>query len=188
MDLLSAPVTRHLLQRAVTLDAVTLLPNAPATAQRIVDHLLGQRLPDLIGVGRQDALSVRFLPGGATILPLLGQQDTNLAVVIAARAEDVQYWLEQVAPVNRAPVVAVTAAAADPVLRPYLDSGQLAGLVSGFDGGYHYAELMADAPDPGYVQAMRQQVAGQNYGILAILAIIVLGNLAVLLFGRRQNG
>lgn len=103
-------------------------------------------------------------------------------------AEDVQYWLEQVAPVNQAPVVAVTAAAADPMLRPYLDSGQLAGLVSGFDGGYHYAELMADAPEPGYVQAMRQQVAGQNYGILAILAIIALGNLAALLFGRRHDG
>ena len=188
MDLLSTPVTRHLLQRAVTLDAVALLPNAPATAQRIVDHLLDQRLPDLAGVGRQGAMNVRFLPGGVTILPLLGQDNADLAVVIAARAEDVQYWLEQVAPVNQAPVVAVTAAAADPMLRPYLDSGQLVGLVSGFDGGYHYAELMADAPEPGYVQAMRQQVAGQNYGILAILAIIALGNLATLLFGRRHDG
>lgn len=188
LDLLSTPVTRHLLQRAVTLDGVTLLPNAPATAQRVVDQLLTQRLPDLAPVGRQYILNVRFLPGGVTVLPLLGQRDAALAVVIAARAEDVQYWLEQVAPVNRVPVVAVTAAAADPVLRPYLDSGQLVGLVSGFDGGYHYTELMADAPDAGYVRAMRLQVAGQNYGMLAILAIIVLGNLAALLFGRRQDG
>ena len=188
LDLLSAPMTRHLLQRAVTLDAVTLLPNAPATAQRVVDQLLAQRLPDLAPVGRQYSLDVRFLPGGATVLPLLGQRDAALAVVIAARAEDVQYWLEQVAPVNRVPVVAVTAAAADPVLRPYLDSGQLVGLVSGFDGSYHYTELMADAPDSGYVRAMRLQVAGQNYGMLAILAIIVLGNLAALLLGRRQDG
>jgi len=188
MDLLSTAVTRHLLQRTVTFDAVALLPNAPATAQRVVDHLLDQRLPDLAGVIAQDVLTVRFLPGGATILPLLGQRTADLAVVIAARAEDVQYWLEQVASVNHAPVVAVTAAAADPALRPYLDSGQIVGLVSGFDGAYHYAELMAVTPDPSYVQSMRQQVAGQNYGIAAILAIIALGNFAALLFGRRQDG
>jgi len=188
MDLLSTTVMRHLLQRTVMFDAVALLPNAPATAQRVVNRLLDRRLPDLTGVIAQDALTVRFVPGGATILPLFGQNSADLAVVLAARAEDVQDWLEQVASVNQVPVVAVTAAAADPVLRPYLDSGQIVGLVSGFDGAYHYTERMAAAPDPDYVQAMRWQVAGQNYGTAAILAVIALGNLAALLLGRRQDG
>jgi hypothetical protein len=131
---------------------------------------------------------VRFLPGGATVLPLLGAQRADLAVVVDAQAEDVQHWLEQVAPLNRAPVLAVVSAGADPPLRPYLDSGQLVGLVSGYDGAYHYTELLGESPAPDTVRALRTQVAGQNYGALALLAIIVLGNLAALLLGRRHDG
>jgi hypothetical protein len=86
-----------------------------------------------------------------------------------------------------APVLAVTSAGADPPLRPFLNSGQLAGLISGYDGAYHYYELLGETP-PAAVRSLRTQIAGQGYGALALLAIVVLGNLAALLTGRRHDG
>ncbi len=187
MELMSAPVLRHLLDRGAMLDVISLLPNGPATARRVFAAVETERLPDLAAIGVHRTLEVRFLSGGVTALPLLATESADLAVVFGAQAEDVQQWLEQVAPVNRAPVLAVTSAGADPPLRPFLDSGQLVGLVSGYDGAYHYYELLGATP-PVAVRALRAQVAGQGYGALAILAIIVLGNLAALLTGRRADG
>ncbi|HAJ38091.1 MAG TPA: hypothetical protein DCL15_20665 [Chloroflexi bacterium] len=187
MELVTAPVLRHLLARDVTLDVVSLLPNGPATARRVFAAVEAERLPDLSAIGVHRTLAVRFLPGGVTVLPLLSAERADLAVIFGAQAEDVQQWLEQVAPVNRAPVLAVTSAGADPPLRPFLDSGQLVGLVSGYDGAYHYYELLGETP-PAAVRSLRTQLVGQGYGALALLAIIVLGNLAALLTGRRQDG
>ncbi len=188
LDLVSAPVLRHLLDRQPALEVVSLLPNGPATAQRLFTSIETERLSALAVVGPRRTVDVRFLPGGAAALPLLATQPADLAIVFAAQTEDVQHWLEQVAPVNGAPVLAVTAAGADPPLRPYLDSGQLAGLVSGFDGAYHYREMLGRASAPGEVRALRFQIAGQTFGALTIVAIIVLGNLAALLVGRRHDG
>lgn len=188
MDLLSALVLRHLLDRGATINAVSLLPNGPASAQRLFAAVETDRMPDLTAFGVRRTIEVRFLPGGAAILPLLANEPADLAIIFAAQAEDVQHWLEQVAPINRAPVVAVTAAGADPPLRAYLKSSQLAGLVSGFDGAYHYAEMLDKPLTSDEVRWMRFQVTGQGYGALAIAAIIVLGNLASLLAGRRQDG
>jgi hypothetical protein len=188
LDLVSAAVLRHLLDRQPTLEVVSLLPNGPATAQRLLAGIERERLSELTVAGARRTVEARFLPGGATVLPLLASQPADLAIVFAAQAEDVQHWLEQVAPVNRTPVLAVTAAGADPPLRPYLDSGQLVGLVSGFDGAYHYGELLGRRAAPDDVRNLRLQIAGQSYGALAIVAIIVLGNLAALLVGRRHDG
>lgn len=188
LDLVSAPVLRHLLDRQPTLEVASLLPAGPATAQRLFASVESERLSDLTVVGARRSIEARFLPGGAAVLPLLAAHPADLAIVFAAQAEDVQHWLEQVAPVNGAPVLAVTAAGADPPLRPYLDSGQLVGLVSGFDGAYHYGELLGRPSTPGEVRNLRFQIAGQTFGALAVVAIIVLGNLATLLVGRRHDG
>jgi hypothetical protein len=109
-----------------------------------------------------------------------------LVVTFAAEAEQVQHWLEQVQPLSRTPVIAVTGAAADPILRPYLDSGQLAGLVSGFDGAATYARKLDPFADPDANPTLIRQIVLQNWGHLALLAAIALGNLAALL--SRENG
>jgi len=186
LDLASAPVLRHLLDRHPTLEIVSLLPNGPATAKRLFATIESERISDLTVISARRSVDVRFLPGGATVLPLLAAQPADLAVVFAAQSEDVQHWLEQVAPVNQAPVLAVTAAGADPPLRPYLDSGQLSGLVSGFDGAYQYSALLGSSPVE--TRNLRLQITGQTFGALTIVAIIVLGNLAALLVGRRHDG
>jgi hypothetical protein len=131
--------------------------------------------------------SVRFLPGGAAVLPLLAAQPADLAVLLAAQAEDVQHWLEQVTPRNQVPVLAVTAAGADLPLRPYLESGQLVGLVSGFDGAYQYNELLGQPSAAADVPLLRRQIVGQSYGAITLLAIVLLGNFVAWLAGRPRE-
>lgn len=188
MELLAVPVLRHLQQRQATLDVVSLLPNGPATARRLFASLTETRSPELLEIPAQATSDVRFLPGGAVALPSLGSVRSRLAVVLAAQAEDVQHWLEQVAPLNGAAVVAVTAAGADPPLRPYLQSGQLVGLVSGFDGAYHYAQLLGEPLTLAELNRTRFQFTVQQYGALTIGLIIVLGNFALLLRGKQEHG
>jgi hypothetical protein len=148
-------------------------------------------------------ITYAYLPGGAASLPLLARNpalalledyrinspepnesvapDPGLVVVAAARSEDVQQWLEQVQALDRAPVIAVTAAGADPILRPYRDSSQLTGLVSGFDGAYAYRRLLDPFIAPENNASLLQQIILQNWGHFALLAAIALGNLAALL-------
>jgi hypothetical protein len=196
LDTLALPVLRHLLERQAQLEIVTLLPNGAAAARRMVKTAQ-------LAANTSAAVPIRFLSGGVAALGLLAQNRTaatwqarsqtvaaplpQLAIVFAAQSEDVQQWLEQISPALMAPVVAVTAAAADPGLRPYWQSGQLAGLVSGFDGAYHYARRNDDTGTRAQEQISLQLLVAQNSGTLAILLCVALGNL-LLLFGRRSDG
>ena len=196
LDTLALPVLRHLLERQAQLEIVTLVPNGAATARRMVTA--AQQATNTAAT-----VPVRFLSGGVPALGLLAQNRTaanwqarsqtaaaplpQLVVVFAAQSEDVQQWLEQVSPVLLSPVVAITAAAADPGLRPYWQSGQLAGLVSGFDGAYHYARRNDDTAPRADEAIALQLLVAQNSGTLAIFLCVALGNL-LLLFGRRSDG
>ncbi|MEZ4656088.1 MAG: zinc ribbon domain-containing protein [Caldilineaceae bacterium] len=216
MDLITLPLLRHLKTRQSQLFLFSPLPTGAATAERLF-----ARLDAEINLNDSAAMLRRadYLPGGPAVLPLIGQSlataalDTTrqgrananpagalatpaqptLVLVVAAQAEHVQDWLEQVQPRNHTPVVAITGAAADPVLRPYWDSGQLAGLVSGVDGGLAYDALLNSVVDtaaapPRLSQlalgARHQMVQIQNWGHIGFALIILLGNLAILVHRR----
>jgi hypothetical protein len=178
---------------------LTLLPAGLGSARRLyADAVAGLDESALITVLDNWAGDGVYLTGGAAALPLIAADPAQalsfvapqpprpqLALLVAATAEDVQQWLEIVQPRNRMAAVAVTTAAADPVLRPYLQSGQLAGLVSGFDGAAGYQSLRAQALR---AAAQRQQtlvVDAQNWGALALLLLVVAGNLARLFWRER---
>ena len=213
LDLVALPMAIHLLERQGRPVIVSLLPNGLASAQRLfaqaLDELSTARPARNQSLGADSYLEGAYLPGGAAALTLLAQapqsalightdrtafllgplvtQRPALAIVVAAQAEDVQQWLEQVQPLAPAPVVAFTGAGADPILRPYLASGQLQGLVSGFDGAASYQQLRARplnytlnyAGDGRWLQ----QLVAQNWGHVALLLILLLGNLRGLLWG-----
>jgi hypothetical protein len=205
MDLVAQPVIAHLLELQSDVAVVTITPYGPATARR----LFAKVIADLPGAatqrgdaGLESLVTTTFLPTGGGALPLVGQdwpaslnaqaesatpnlrrvagRRPLLAVLIAAQAEDVQRWLEQVQPLNQVEVVAFTSASADPLLRPYLDSGQLQGLVSGFDGAQSYQRLRGRALSEEASTAARQQLSGQNWAHWGLLLAILLGNLAAL--------
>jgi hypothetical protein len=84
-------------------------------------------------------------------------KDFSLVVVVAATAESVQAWIEQVQPATKIKIAVVSSAAAEPLLYPYYAGGskQIAGLITGLVGTAAYddatgrATLLAQR-DPAY--------------------------------------
>jgi hypothetical protein len=71
-------------------------------------------------------------------------------------------------------------------LRPYWDSSQLVGLVSGYDGAYTYQSLLDDRSGREDARKLDYQLVLQNWGQIAVLIVILLGNVAAIL-GRSTN-
>ncbi len=212
MDLVALPLATHLIERQAQATVVTLLPTGLATArrlwQRAADPLV---ITEGVGVlnGRTSFVEAAYLPGGAAALALLAatpqqallghteraanwlalttDQRPALTIVLAAHPEEVQQWLELVQTERQLPVLAFTGAGADPVLRPYLATGQLQGLVSGFDGAAAYQQLR----NRGFVASPSvrdtTQLIAQNWGHVALLLILLLGNLRALWLGDNRG-
>lgn len=193
MDLVALPLVSHLLERRLLPVIVSQLPGGPAVAQRLFDRAIEGLVADnTLRFIAQPNLYVQggFLPGGTAVLSLLAQQPSAgalagvaltrpaLTIVVAAQADGVQAWLEQGQPLQLAPVVAFTSAGADPLLRPYLGSGQLSGLVSGFDGAISYQKLRTVHLAATEEAFLLRQLVLQNWGHLALLLLLLLGNLA----------
>lgn len=209
MDLVVLPALHHLLDQRARLAAVSLLPGGPATARRLVARAL--RLPDELQATQPVATFLvqnDFWPGGAASLSLLRQaaggglasldsssaappilqRSPDLALLFASSAEDVQHWLEVVQPLYPTlPVVAFTSAAADPVVRPYRQSGQLAGLVTGYDGAAAYEELRSPGAATEAALALRRHAVAQGWSQAALLLILAAGSLAGLLTREMQR-
>lgn len=211
LDLLALPLVAQLVAQRNQAIIVSLLPNGPATARRLFAQVTAPEVevrPLQLAAADAQIVENTFLPGGAAF-PLVAQdlalgvnvapgvsaagvvaavaEGPALTIILAAQAEDVQQWLEQAQPINQLPVVAFTSAAADPPLRPYMESRQLAGLVSGFDGAWAYQQLGEVPLPPASTERLSRQLSGQNWGQAAFLLALILGNLAAL-FGREGHG
>lgn len=205
MDLLALPLVSHLLARGLQPIVVSQLPGGPAMAQRLFDRATAALLADdgvQLPANRALAIQAGYLPGGAALLSWVAQEPaaaltrhvppaatdfplTNVAltrpaltIVVAAQAEAVQQWLEQGQPLQYRPTLAFTSAGADPILRPYLASGQLGGLVSGFDGAMTYQQLRTVKLAVAEEALLNRHVVLQNWGHFALLLLLLLANLA----------
>ncbi len=212
MDRVAQPVIEHLLLRGANLIVVSQLPAGLASARRLIAKAEDAvRQPGRSQIENNVVIEAGFLPGGAAALPLLGvapaetlpldpgwlalkdrftvagldKTSAVLNLIVAARTEDVRHWLEQVQPLNGGAVVAVTSGATDIPLRPYLQSGQLSGLVSGWDGGSAYRVRSQRAASPEERAIAGRLINGQNWAFAVLLLAIVLGNLSGLI-ERRQ--
>ena len=213
MDLVAQPIIEHLLQEQAKLIVFSQLPGGPATARRVIAKAEASlQRPSRTQITANLVIEGGYLPGGSASLPLLGAAPAQalpvdptwvdlrerfsiaelgdagaaLTVVFATRAEDVRRWLEQVQPLNGGTVVAATSAVVDPSVRPYLHSGQLAGLVSGWDGGNAYARRLERARNVEEQARSLRQVSGLNWGVGILIVAVILGNLAGLTERRTQ--
>jgi hypothetical protein len=91
----------------------------------------------------------------------------------------IEAWYQYLTPTKVKLGLACTAVMA-PEQYPYLDSGQLSGLLTGMKGAAEYESLI-DAKDFGLAA-----MAGQSFAHLYIFILIVLGNASVVL-GRRDR-
>ena len=186
-DLLAARHELHLLSQQPLG-----LPQARALARRIAADLNRERQ---LGIAAQGANAlvheIGYWPGGYAVLPGLAPwvatQRPDLHVIVTADMSDALHWLELVAAGAETPVVAVTGAGAGPWLRPYLDSGQLAGLVSGYEGARHYVDLSRASDADARADPLALHASAQNWitaGLLvAFLAAVVFRSSAPLPWG-----
>lgn len=201
LDIVALPVISQILERGARSIVVSGVPAGVAAARRLYINAtqgMDSSVMETVLVGWEG--NGLFVSGGTAALPLIAGDSARLvsfaptssprpqlALVVAPQAEDVQRWLEIVQPVNGLPVVAVTAAGAEPVLQPYVESGQLAGLVSGFDGAAAFQALRSEALGPDAQRKQMLAVGVQNGGAVALLIILAAGNMARL-FRRERRG
>ena len=173
LDTAVAPVLTVLLRSATSLAFFSQHPLALPRVQAVLNDVrtaLLRSLPEgAMPIGMTTDLAMAYWPGGPAALPAmtasrgadvanensgnpasgsavrerLRASDYHLHLIVTDQAIDVVHWLELVSPTTQVPVLAVTSAAAAPLLGPYLETGQLAGVVSGIGDAHHLAEPLA---------------------------------------------
>jgi hypothetical protein len=179
MGLAARPVVEHLMARNYPIVVLSTSPAGPALAQELLDGavtgLAGQS-PGYDLAAR--TVNLGYLPGGvisllefaqfprqaapASILgdygvwnqPILqqvaGLRDFGQVIVITDSAEVGRAWVEQVQPqMGETPLFIVSSVQAEPMLMPYVDSGQIAGLTGGLLGGVLYSQWRQVEPAAG---------------------------------------
>jgi len=188
LDAAAAPVLDHLAIHGARLATLSTLPTGSALADRQMRTLQARHTYQ----PGQNYVSLGYLPGGpAGILafaqhpastggesawgtPVLAdtRELTDFAAIfiITDSVETGQQWIEQTTDSRgSAQFFLVVSAQAEPMLRPYYQSGQVNGMVAGLAGGASYE---ANLNRPG---AARRYWDAYSIGLLVSVILIVLG-------------
>lgn len=165
MRFAASSVLDHLMARGANLIIVSTVPAGPILANDLLVSVQ-QGVPAYeLAVS---TVNLGYLPGGATSLLEFAQrpsvaapmdqngspawenpvlqgiqtiQDFKMVLVLTDSVETGRAWVEQVQPVlGSVPLTMVSSAQAGPLLQPYLDAGQIKGLVNGLMGGAMYEQ------------------------------------------------
>jgi hypothetical protein len=197
MEAVASPLVDHLMLRGARLAILSTSPNGPLLAERfLVRTQAGHNYQ-----AGEHYINMGYLPGGPAgvfgfaqwparampVLPALGGvpgwqspvlqdieslSDFDAVIVLTDSAEGGQVWVEQAGPFMAGkPMLMVVSAQAEPVLRPYYDSGQVKGMVSGLAGGAAY-ETVNHSPG----MAIRY-LDGFSVGLFVAVVMIVIGGL-----------
>jgi hypothetical protein len=205
MDPQARVVLAHLMQRGARIAAVSVLPAGPAQAQLAfaatataqgyrygddyinLGYLAGDEAAlatlgeDIIAAFPQD-FGERLPTGGRTALQgIRGVRDFALVVILASDERSVLAWLTQVQARFGVRMAAGVSAAAAAQMAPYLQSGQLAGLLTGLPGAAEY-ELLMNQPGP----AVRMLDA-QSLAHVVIVLFVLVGNVGALVWSFRRR-
>lgn len=211
MEAVSAPIMDQLLSKGTPLALISTSPTGPALAEHflqttsLVDvhqYQSGQQYVNL-GYLAGGSSGMLYLTGSLTAAmpvdvngkpawnsgPLQGIQGlSNFAAVIILtdNADTGRNWIEQVGPhLGNTPMLMVISTQAEPMIRPYFDSGQIKGLVSGLPDAKIY-EQSYNRPGLAY-----HYWNSFSFGMLAaeliIVAGVIFGILADRLFLRKKN-
>jgi hypothetical protein len=195
LEAAAAPVIDHLLFGGVRLTLVSTSPTGPALAERFLqatqaDHnyQAGQQYVNLgyLAGGPAGVLFFATQPTEAAAFtvdgvpawqtpPLQGVQklsDFSAVLILTDSADTARVWIEQAgSSLGNTPMAMVISAQAEPMIRPYYDSSQIKGLVTGLAGG------------KAYEQAIQHPGLGQTYwnafsaGLLVAEMLILVGGL-----------
>jgi hypothetical protein len=186
---------RHLLQRDMKVVVTVLWNGGPGLVDGVLREV-AEEFPDkAYGV---DYINLGYKSGNEAVMVLMGQGVANafprdyrgaesrtypimqrvtdyssfpLLVSISAGYPGTKEWVQQVNTRFNLPMVAGVTAVSAPEYYPYLQSGQLLGLLGGMAGAAEY-EMARDQPD-----AATRGMDAQSLGHLFVALCIVLGNL-----------
>ncbi|MBK9052541.1 MAG: zinc ribbon domain-containing protein [Chloroflexi bacterium] len=100
-------------------------------------------------------------------------QQVGLIVVLTSDRESLLGWIEQVAVQTDIPMVVGTTQGLAPVAQPYLESGQIAGLMPGLPGAAAYEQAISG----GQAGAISDQLQAQTLAQLGVVLVFILGAL-----------
>lgn len=120
---------------------------------------------------------------GAVLQGITSLSQFAALIVVTDNAESARAWIEQTAPERgAAPMLMVSSAQAAPMIRPYYESRQVSGLVSGLYGGAIFEQNNAGRPG-----LARNYWDAYSLGMILAAILIVLGGLWNLALGLRDR-
>ena len=203
LEVAAAPLVDHLMLRGARLTLLATTPGGSLLAERFLTRTqaehryqpgfhyvnLGYLPGGAAGVSGFAQSPVRAMPawqGGESAWQMSVLQgvrrlsDFEAVVVLSDNTEGAQTWVEQALPwLEDKPLLLVVSAQVEPVLRPYVDSGQVKGLVSGLTGGVAYEAINGR---PGLAQHYRDSL---SIGLFLTAIVLVIGGGWSLLSARR---
>jgi len=162
MEQVANPLIRHLAQKQVQMVLLSTYPEGVWLAERLLDISLTD---DAFSQVREQAVNLGFLPGGrmgllnyamdahtafteqvwesSNLKNLNHINDFSVVLILADTLDRARSWLEQAGPsLIDTPMLMVSSTQEAAMMLPYLDSGQLAGMLSGLqDAGLYKAAL-----------------------------------------------
>ncbi len=130
-----------------------------------------------LGAGSESVWQSTALKGVAHLT------DFAAVIVLTDNVDSGRLWIEQTASARGSvPMVMVSSAQAGPILLPYVESGQLSGLVSGLNGAA--GAERANGGLPGYV---RTYWDAYSIGLLLAAVAILIGGLWNIWLGRQDQ-
>ncbi len=182
LDLATVPVLQHLLAAGTHLHVLSQHPLGLQHFHTIRDTLKAD-WPTISSSNQVTAdidtlvHILGFWPGGYIVLPhmetWLRTTPPDLQLIVTPHIADILYWLELVAPFTDAPAVVITSAGTGQVIRPYLDTGQIVGLISGYDGALQYTTGSTMPVPAAYAPRMALHVTVHNWITVCLVLVIL---------------
>ena len=196
---------RQLMRRNMKIIALALYPAGPPLTDQVL-RIAGAEYHKTEGV---DYVNLGYKVGNELVMSQMGQsipktfpvdnrgipvnkipvmkgiqnfQQIRLIVNVSAGYPGTKEWVQQVVSRYHVPMVAGVTAVSAPEYYPYLQAGQLHGLLGGMAGAAEY-EILVGAPG-----LATRGMDAQSLAHLFIAFMIILGNLAFLAGSKKGNG
>jgi len=191
LEPIAASAVRELMLKQARLVFVSTTPTGALMSERLMARLDPQQT-------YTSSAQLGYLPGGAAGIQVFASAPTRIerdglngavlesptlagvttlndfaaALILTDSPDEGRLWVEQAAPELRGkPLLMVLSAQAEPLLRPYFDSGQVQGLMVGLNSGAVFEQQVSpDGP-------VRQVWDAFGLGLIAMEALIFIGGI-----------
>lgn len=197
-------VTQHILAKKLKLVEIALWNQGATFADRVHKSIA----PELGAVYGEDYVNLGYRPGGSVVLNSLARDihatfpedvartrtgnipmmkdiknigDIDLVVCLSAGDPGLRNYIEQIGAQYAVTISGGVTAVSVPGMLPYLQSGDLIGLLAGMSGAAQYENLVGR---PGLGLG---GMDAQSISHLVIIAFIVVGNIAYLAAGKKKK-